>query len=96
MPDLLCQACSSPITRGILCPPCALKLGVIIVSEDPDTLKCEVCKAVYSASEPRVQRRLREIAAGKLAGESTTPMLCWVCSRLHHAAKADKETWIRQ
>jgi hypothetical protein len=96
MPDLLCQACSAPITKGIVCADCAVKLFVSIFSDDPETLKCENCKAVYSASEPRVQRRLREIAAGKLAGESTTPMLCWVCSRLHPAAPAEKERWFTQ
>ena len=96
MPDLLCQACQSPINRGILCPDCALKLAVKICSEDSDSLKCENCGQVYSASEPRVQRRLREIAAGKLAGESATPMLCWVCARLHHAAQGDKEVWFTQ
>jgi DNA-directed RNA polymerase subunit M/transcription elongation factor TFIIS len=102
MPDLLCQACSSPITRGILCPKCAQTLMVKVLADDPDCLKCENCGALYSASEARVQRRLKQIAAfdeqtlsGKL-GESTTPMLCWVCSRLHHAAKADNEAWFTQ
>lgn len=91
-----CPACNSPVKRrGPLCSNCALKLMHNLTSEDPDCLICENCGAKYSASEARVQRRLKQIAATK-PGESKTPTLCWVCARLYLSVQAETQEWSTQ
>jgi hypothetical protein len=55
---------------------------------DPERLTCRNCGTTYSASEARVQRRLKQLA-GSSRGKNTaeTPILCWVCSRLYHSSQ---------
>jgi hypothetical protein len=91
---MTCQACQAPIPRGTLCQSCILKgIALYLSEEDPDSLKCENCGAKYSGSEARVQRRLKQVAAGK-CGEVETPALCWVCTRLHYSAQTERHGWM--
>lgn len=51
-------------------------------------LHCSNCKAAYSASEPTVQRGLKQaVSLTRAKGSSDTPKLCWVCRRLHISAR---------
>ena len=57
------------------------------LAADPGALKCENCGGLYSGSEARVQRRLKQVTGlSKSTGSAETPRLCWVCSHLHYSA----------
>ena len=83
-------------SRGLKTPPLA---DFASLDQDPDELKCHNCQGVYSASEARVQRSLRQMFKGlRPVPSSVTPQLCWVCTRLYYSSREldpmDK-MWVR-
>lgn len=68
----LCSDCLNILADRIMSDP---------VEEDPTTLRCQVCRALYCVKEARVVRSWQTDK-----GDSVSPMLCWVCARLRYSA----------
>ena len=84
-PTVKCARCPAPVEPGEhLCPACSFDLAHHIFASEPDPQypHCAVCKAPFSYVDARVLRFVKDPSA-KLSHE--TPLLCWVCARLHHA-----------
>src|ERR1035437_7808107 len=88
-PTVKCARCPASVEPGEdLCCACSIELvhRILAAEPTPNRCHCAVCGAPFSYVDARVLRFVKDPSA-KLSHE--TPLLCWVCARLHYAAAQD-------
>ncbi len=81
-----CTYCPNPAEGGKeLCGPCFVEMSHLLMDGEPERefLKCVVCSDLFRYTEARVLRYAKNPRAPLC---NHTPVLCWVCSRLHISA----------
>jgi hypothetical protein len=63
--------------------------------KSPDeSARCHNCREVYSQTEPRVQRALRQLVGRSRAGGPLMPAaLCWKCASLWRSVHTPADRW---
>lgn len=83
-----CAACPAPIAdKGSgLCQAHAIQLTHNMLNSEPDPVlkHCAVCGNTFRYTEARVLRLAQDPDAKNPS--RVTPLLCWVCVRLHNSA----------